>query len=70
MVCETVTRLDRASFCLSVRPSVRQQLAKRLITLVPHGIFNKNAHAYTCLHCLTTSMHNIFDGRGFAEQQL
>ena len=57
MLCETMTRLNRASFWLFVRPSICQQLAKMLL-LNRREYLNLIVHAYTCQHCLTTGMHN------------
>ena len=60
MVCETVTRLDRALFWLSVLPS---------------AVISENAYnswtAWNILMNLSTScITTFFDGRGFAEYQL
>ena len=38
--------------------AVSEQLAKTLITLEPHGIFDKILYAYAFQHCLTIGMHN------------
>ena len=46
-------------FLLSIRPSIRGQLVKSLITLEPHGTFRSN---FAYLYILTLSVTSIQDG--------
>ena len=44
---------------ISVCPSFRGQLVKKLITLQPHGIVDQILHTNACQHYQTTGMRNF-----------